>query len=279
MTWHDGQPFTAADVVFSYEYETQYPPVTVPDFSTIKSMEAVDELTVKIELTEADKKFINKLASFVIIPEHIWKDVTEPNSFTASAIGTGPYVLTDYNKEQGLYRYEAYEGFWGSKPRVKVIEFVPVSEEVLAFENGEIDRISITPDLLPRFEDTSTYKVMQYVTTWAYRLYFNMNKRAELKDIAFRQALAYGTDRQQMVDMIERGAAVAGNPGVLHPDNELYNAAVPQYLCDQQKAKDLLDGLSYKDSNGDGMLEDSNGDKLSFKLLCDSDSARLAELY
>ena len=90
VTWHDGQPLTAADVVFSYEYENQYPPVSVPDFSTIKSMEAVDELTVKMELTEADKNFINKLASFVIIPEHIWKDVTDPNSFTESAIGNRP---------------------------------------------------------------------------------------------------------------------------------------------------------------------------------------------
>ncbi|NCC67277.1 MAG: diguanylate phosphodiesterase [Clostridia bacterium] len=278
VTWHDGEAFTAADVAFSYEYENQYPPVSVPDFSTIMSVEAVDDQTVKIVLTEVDKKFLTKMVSFTIIPEHIWESITDPYNYMDSAIGTGPYKLTDYSKEQGSYRFEAYENFWGSEPRVKVIEFVPVSEEVLAFQQGEIDRISITPDIMSNFEDTSEFKIMQYVTTWAYRLYFNMNKRSELADVALRQAIVYAIDRQQLVDMIERGAAVAGNPGILHPDNELYNPDVEQYSYDTDKAKSLLDGLGYKDYDGDGILENSDGEKLSFTLLTDSGASRLAEL-
>lgn len=280
VKWHDGQPFTAGDVAFSYEYANRYPPVSVVDFSGVKKMEAVDDQTVRIELAQPDPNCMTNLASFKIIPKHIWEKVTDPLNFVApeAAVGTGPYRLTDYSKEHGTYRFEANENFWGSKPRVKVIEFVPVSEDILAFEQGEVDRISVTPDVLSRFENNPEYRVIQYETSWAYRFYFNMKQRPELADKTFRQALAYAVNRQELVEKLARGAAVPGNPGVLHPNNKLYNSQVPQYLCNPQKAKDLLDSLGCKDTDGDGVRENSRGEKLSFRLLADEGSSRLAEL-
>ncbi|MDH7576524.1 MAG: ABC transporter substrate-binding protein [Bacillota bacterium] len=280
VKWHDGQPLTAEDVVFSYEYQKQYPPVSAADLSAVRKVEAVDGQTVRIELGQPEPRFLTNLASFTIIPKHIWEKVTDPYNFVApeAAVGSGPYRLADYSKEHGTYRFEVNQDFWGSKPRVKVIEFVPVSEEVLAFEKGEVDRITIPPDLLSRFENNPEYRVMRYETTWAYRLYFNMKRRPELADKAFRQALAYAINRQELVEKVERGAAVPGNPGVLHPSNKLYNSEVPQYPYYRQKAEDLLNGLGYKDTDGDGVREGSRGKKLSFQLLADEGSARLAEL-
>lgn len=280
VKWHDGKPLTAEDVVFSYEYQKKYPPVSSANLSAVKKVEAVDPQTVRIELHQAEPRFLNNLASFTIIPKHIWEKVTDPYNYTElkAVVGTGPYKLTDYSKEHGTYRFVANEDFWGRKPRVKAIEFVPVGEQLLAFEQGEIDRISIEPDLLPRFENNPDYRIMFYETTWAYRLYFNMKARPELADRTFRQALAYAIDRQELVRKIARGAAVPGNPGVLHPGNKFYKPNVPQYLYDPGKAKELLKSLGYKDVNGDGWLENSRGEKLSFTLLCDEGSARLAEL-
>lgn len=280
VKWHDGQPLTAEDVAFSYKYQKQYPPVRAADLSAVRKVEAVDGQTVRIELGQPEPHFLANLASFTIIPKHIWEKVTDPYNFVApeAAVGSGPYRLTDYSKEHGTYRYEANENFWGSKPRVKVLEFVPVSEEILAFEQGKVDRTKITPDLLPRFENNPEYRVMRYETSWAYRLYFNMKRRPELADKTFRQALAYAINRQELVEKLERGAAVPGNPGVLHPNNKLYNPQVPQYPYSPQKAKDLLDSVGYKDINGDGVRENSREEKLSFLLLADERSARLAEL-
>jgi len=280
VKWHDGQPLTAGDVAFSYDYQNRYPPVKVADLSAVRKVEAVDDQTVRIELAQPESHFLANLARFTIIPKHIWEKVTDPYNFVApeAVVGSGPYRLTDYSKEHGTYRFEANENFWGSKPRVKVIEFVPVSEEILAFEQGEVDRIRITPDLLPRFENNPEYRVMRYETSWAYRLYFNMKRRPELADKTFRQALAYAINRQELAEKVERGAAVPGNPGVLHPNNKLYNPEVPQYSYNQQKAEDLLNSLGYKDTNGDGVRENSLGEKLIFWLLADDKSARLAEL-
>ena len=128
--------------------------------------------------------------------------------------------MVDYSKEHGTYHFVANPDFWGSKPRVKEIKFVPAGETILAFEQNEIDRISVTPDILFRYENNPEYKILSYETSWAYRLYFNMKARPELAEKSFRQAIAYAIDRQELVDKIERGAGVPGSPGVLHPNNE-----------------------------------------------------------
>ena len=223
-----------------------------------------------MELNEPEPFFLDKMRSFTIVPKHIWEGVTDPYNLTTSeaAVGTGPYKLTDFSKEHGIYGFEVNENYWGSRPRVREIQFVPVSEAILAFEQGEVDRIGVTPDILSRYENDPEYRVMQYVTSWANRLYFNMNKRPELADIVLRQAMAYAIDRQELVDLVERGKAVPGNPGVLHPiSNELYNPNVPQYNYNLQKAEELLDGLGYKDTDGDGVRENSRGEKLKYQLL------------
>lgn len=279
VKWQDGLPLTAEDVVFSYEYQQQYPPVNIPDFSAVSKVEALDEQTVLMELQETEPFFLDKMCSFTIIPKHVWEGVADPYSLTApeAAVGTGPYILTDFSKEHGIYGFAANDHFWGNKPRVKELQFVPVSEAILSFEQGEVDRIGVTPDILSRYENNPEYRVMQYVTSWANRLYFNMNKRPELADKVLRQAMAYAIDRQELVDLVERGAAVPGNPGVLHPiSNELYNPAVLAYNHNLQQAEELLDSLGYKDTDGDGVRENSRGEKLQYQLL--ATDARLAEM-
>lgn len=277
--WQDGRPLTAEDVVFSYEYQEQYPPVNIADFSALKKVEALDEGTVIMELNEPEPFFLDKMQSFTIIPKHIWEGVTDPYNYTApeAAVGTGPYKLTDYSKEHGIYGFIVNENFWGREPKVKEIQFVPVSEDILAFEQGELDRIGVTPDILSRYENDPEYRVMQYVTSWANRLYFNMNKCPEFMDKVMRQAMVYAIDRQELVDLVERGKAVPGNPGVLHPiSNEFYNPEVPQYNYNPEKAGELLDSLGYKDLDGNGVRLDSSGKKLEYQLL--ATDARLAEL-
>ena len=279
VKWHDGKPFTSDDVVFTYSYMMKYLPVNGGGPAAVQQVEAVDEQTIKIKIKEADVDFLTNLSSWVMIPKHIWENVTDPNNFTDnSAVGTGPYKLTDYSKEHGTYRFAANADFWGSKPRVNEIKFVPAGEAVLAFDQGEIDRNSVTPDIVSRYENDTEYKIMRYETSWAYRLYFNMAKRPELAEKSFRQAIAYAIDRRELVDKIERGNAVPGSPGVLHPNNEYYNSKAAQYSHDIKKAKELLNSLGYKDADAEGILKNSRGEKLSFQLLCDDGSARMAEV-
>src|SRR5690606_2820990 len=123
----------------------------------------------------------------------------------------------------------------GPKQRVDVIKFVPVSDELLAFENGEIDLTGVTPDVLPKYENDPQYKIVENPAFWGYKLALNMEKRPELKDKALRQALAYAIDQEELVEKVARGAAKVASPGYLPVEHVWYNSNVKQYDFDLDK--------------------------------------------
>lgn len=270
LKWQDGTPMTADDIKFSFDYYTKHPPVsndlTVDNKSFIQSVETVDAATVRFKVEKPLSILLGKIGSTRIIPKHIWEKVEDPLKFTTpeAAIGTGPFVLKDYNKEQGAYKFEANKDFWGPKPLVDTLQFIPVSDSVLAFDKGEIDLTgSITTDILPKYQNDKQYKVLQNPAFWGYRLIFNMNTRSELKDKALRQAFAYAIDKNELVEKVARKAAVPGNAGYLPIGHIWFNPNAKNYEFDIEKAKQLLQGKN-----------------LSFKLLTgnSNDELRIAEL-
>lgn len=267
VKWHDGEDFTAEDVKFSFEYGLEHPLVwsdlTKKD---IKDVEIVAENKVLITADEVNASLLYAIGNQRIIPEHIWKDVKVPKEYEEddAVVGTGPYVLSDYNKEHGSYRFDAFENFWGPKQNVKTIKFIPVSEEILAFENEKIDLIDIGSDLLNRYKNDPQFKVVQNPAFWGYRLIFNMRDVEALKDKKVRQAISYAINNKELVDKIERGAAKAGSAGIIPPDNSYYNSEVKEYNHDPDKAEELLNEAGYND--------------LSFDLKIADRTVRMAEL-
>ncbi|WP_205664695.1 ABC transporter substrate-binding protein [Ammonifex thiophilus] len=280
VKWHDGQPFTAKDVAFTLDYARRFPPVWGFDASIIQKVEVLDPHKVKVELTQPMATFLEKMSKLAIIPEHIWKGVNDPYNFTKpeAVIGTGPYKLTDYSKEHGTYKFEANPDFWGPKPRVKTLEFIPVSNELVAFEQGQIAMATVPPDILPRFQNKPEFKVVRQPGFWGYEMLFNLRKNPALALREVRQAIAYAIDRKELVEKLARGAALPGNPGILPPDHIWYNPNVPQYEYDPGKAKELLEKAGFKYLDGDGIRKDEKGRRLSFQLLISGGEARMAEL-
>lgn len=271
--WHDGEPFTADDVVFTFEYIKEYPPVSPTalsmDDSTLLEVEALSDYQVQFTFAEVDPVLFEPLAAVYILPEHIWRDIERPDEFTTeeAVIGTGPYTLTDYDKEHGTYRYEAFRDFWGYEPAFDVIEFIPVSDPVLALERGDIHIAGIPVDVLSRFENDPNYSVIQRPGFWGYRLRFNMERVPEFKSKEVRQAFAYAIDRQDLVDKTARGAAVAGSLGVLPPDHRWFNPDLHKYEQDIERAKVLLNQAGLE------------GQNLSFELLVgEGTEVRIGEL-
>jgi peptide/nickel transport system substrate-binding protein len=269
VKWQDGEPMTAEDVKFSFEYFAKHPPVsndlTADGKSFIQSVEAPDAKTVVFKVEKPLAILLGKIGNTRIIPRHIWEKVEDPLKFNTpeAVIGTGPYVLKEYSKEQGAYKYEAFKDFWGPEQLVNTLQFVPVSDSILAFDKGEIDLTGITTDILAKYQDNKEYKVIQNPAFWGYRLIFNMNKRTELKEKEIRQAFAYAIDKNELVEKVARKAAVPGNAGYLPVGHTMYNSNAVNYDFDIEKAKQLL-----------------KGNKLAFKLLAgnSNDEVRIAEL-
>jgi len=252
--WHDGEPFTADDVVFTFVYTRRYPSVgssrVFQDDDYLREIKAISDYQVQFTLGRPDPTFFEHLYTVDILPRHIWSDIDRPDEFTTeeAVIGTGPFILTDYNKEHGTYRYKAFRDFWGPEPAVDVLEFIPVSDSVLALEKGDIHIAEIPVDALSRFQNNPNYTIMEKPGFWGYRLRFNMVKAPEFNNKEVRQAFAYAIDRQALVDRTARGAAVAGSLGVLPPAHRWFNPELPKYERDVERAKTLIEqaGLAGK---------------------------------
>ncbi len=160
VKWQDGEEMTAEDVRFSFDYYKEHPPVrddlarSQRDY--IEEINLIDDHTIHIQVEAPDATLLGRFGKIPIIPKHIWEDVDDPIKFDGpeAVIGSGPYRLVDYKKEQGAYEFEVFEDYWGYRPAADKIRFIPVSDSILAFENGDIDITDINPDLLSRYEDT-----------------------------------------------------------------------------------------------------------------------------
>lgn len=280
VSWSDGEPFTANDVKFTFDYEQENVPISGGiESEVVDHVQVVDDNTVKFVLIQPVSTFVYKLTGFKIIPQHIYENITDPSSFLdpEAVIGTGPFLLDEYNKEHGSYRFVTNEYFWGPDTAVEAVEFIPVSDAMVAFEQGEIDFTEISPDTLDRFTSDPDIRIIQQPAFWGYQFYFIMNKRAELNDKTIRHAFAYAIDRDELVEKIERGAGKTGQMGILSEDHIWYNSDQPVYEYSPEKARELLDKAGWIDTDGDG-IRDKDGKKLSYVLSLASGEVRIGEL-
>jgi peptide/nickel transport system substrate-binding protein len=186
------------------------------------------------------------------MPRHIWENVDQPEKFTdpKAVIGTGPYKLVDYSREHGTYLYEAYDNYYLGKPEIEQVKFVKVNEEMIpaALKNGSVNAGDIPPELVTDME-ANGFTVLRCPYGWNAKLMIN-HRKEPLSRKEFRQALAYAIDREELVQITQRGYALAGSPGMVPSDSPWFCPDVEQYKYNPEKAKELLEGLGYKLENG-----------------------------
>lgn len=262
--WHDGTPLTAEDAAFTLSYYKDHPPVSndllVGGEYIVTEAKAPDTYTLEVTFDRFDRTYLTKIGGVRILPKHIWETVSDPAAYTGegAAVGSGPYKLESYDAQQGAYRYVAFDQYWGLKPAAAAIEWIPVSDSILAFENKEINLINAPADVLPNYQNNREYTVKTAHSYHSYRLMMNMEAVEELRDVNLRKALAYGIDRQALVDKAARGSAAVSSQGYVLPVSPWYNGNIEQYGYDPDKARKLLNGKTYSftlltDNSSDGM--------------------------
>lgn len=272
LKWHDGQPLTSADVAFTYGFvvtkEGTHSRYTGPS-RVIEKVETPDAKTVVFTLTRAVPSFhIRPLADTPILPKHLWEGQTEPKKFVNS-IGSGPYKMEEYRPDQ-FYRLTANKEYFKGAPSVDSLVIPIIKEPTAMFtavKSGDIDAAAraLSPELVQQFRSDSNLKVLQGPSFAATLMQIN-NERAPLNQKEFRQALDYAINKQQLVDTILLGLGVAASPGFVHPRSTLANPDL-QPRHDAARARQLLDGLGFKDLDGDGFREKADGSKLDLSLL------------
>ena len=266
-TWHDRQKITAADVVFTFDYIKKFPYQTT-NSSMIKSVEAVGSHSVKITLSRPHAPFLDQIAGTIpILPKHIWQNITDPAQFRqkGALIGSGPFKLVDYNKEQGSYLYEAYDSYYQGNPKFKQLKFIKMNAEMsaAALKQRQIDIGQIPPELVKPMEQAGL-TILTMPHDWLAKLVIN-HQQEPFNHSEFRQALAYVIDRKALIDTTLRGQALPGSPGLIPPDNQWYNPILGEkYLYDPGTAGKLLTSLGYSKS---GIHWGKDGQPLEVELL------------
>lgn len=257
VKFSDGKPLTAADVVFTYE--TTAKSSSVVDLSVMKSVEALDDYTVKFTLKKPQSTFVNILANLGIVPKHAYS-----KDYSQNPIGSGPFKFVQWDKGQQLI-VEANPEYYGKKPFFKKITFLYLSEEAAfaAAQAGKVDVAGIVPSYAKQkvsgMRLVSVESVDNRGIMFPYVKSGNKTKDGYpigndvTSDLAIRKAINMAVDRKALVDGVLNGYgspaySVCDKMPWWNPDTVIKDA-------DTEGAKKVLADGGWKDNDGDGILE------------------------
>lgn len=316
VKWHDGQPFTAHDVDFTFNriiYNDDIPASSRPAF-TFRYLEggewtqgrmtvtALDDYTVFCELPVSFAPFLRSMGT-AIYPKHILEPYVDEGTFAstwdistdpAEIVGTGPFTIGLYApaervvmKRNPNYWLKDYEG--SSLPYLDEIIHIIVPDletELIKFRAGETDVHGVLGEefaaLEPLQEDenfTIHKRGPNFGTTF---LVFNMNsgqnpetgepyvdaeKLNWFQNKQFRHAVAHSMDKDAIIEDVQHGLGYPQWSSISPAAGDFHNPNVREYPYDVDTANEILDGLGWKDTDGDGIREDGAGNKIEFSLV------------
>ena len=290
--WHDGEDVTAEDIAFTFtsmasgDYTGGY----YGDVENIKGakdyhdgksdeiegIKVVDEDTIEIEFEKVYAPAVTNLGTVQILPEHVWSEVavgewTNKTELLNNPIGCGPYKLTEY-KSGSYVKFEATSDFFGGEAKTKNLVFKVINADTTQaeFKSGSIDIANVEgltkADIDSLVEEG--YKKIDYDNYMFTYMGFNL-RNEKLQDVNLRKAFMHAINREGIVDNVVEGRGQVVNAPML-PSSWAYpeESMLDSYEYDVEKAKSLLKEAGWEDKDGDGIVENEDGEKLELTLVC-----------
>jgi peptide/nickel transport system substrate-binding protein len=259
VKWHDGQPFTSADVAFS-ALQVWKPLQNLGRvvFKALEKVETPDNYTAVFHFSEPTpfQLIRNALPALTsVLPKHVF-DGTDiaANPANEKLIGTGPFKYAEH-KNGEYYRLERNGDYWGeAEPYLDEIIYRVLPDRAAAagaLEAEEIDLAAFSAVALADLDRISKVPGMNVISkgyeALTYQLVVEINhRRKELSDPRVRQAIAHAIDRDFVVKTIFLGYAKPSTGPVPQYDSQFYTSDVAAYSFDVAKANALLDDAGYK---------------------------------
>lgn len=272
VCWHDGHPFTAHDVEFTYRKLID-PGVRTPysgDFERVSSLEVVDDYTVKVTYKEP---FSPGLSSWgmPVMPQHLLEGGDIHTSVLSRApVGTGPYVFKSW-KTQEKIELAANARYYEKEPYISRLLYRIIPDEATIFLElltQGVDASGLSPlqykrqtDSVPFERRYQKFRLPSFGYTY---MAYNLKDR-RFSDIRVRRALNLAVDKQEIINLVFLGYAREAT-GPFIPESWSYNTAVKAAPYDPRAAAVLLAEAGWRDSDGDGWL-DKGRERFSFTLL------------
>jgi len=285
LTWSDGKPITADDVAFTINLGKMKTVPYNPLYGYIDTVKAVDDKTTRVTFKEPRyQQWANWIYFNPIVPKHLWEGRAEKDVMQGankSPVGSGPYLYEKSDQDRMVWKRN--DKWWGKdklglsmKPKY-IVDVVNTSNEAALGQvlQGDID---LSNNFLPGIASLvkGGYKLQTYFKDAPFMLAANTTwlvpntKKAPLNDPAFRRALAYSMDTDKIVNSVYSNIVEKANPTGLLPiwdkyvDKGAAGELGPTY--DTSEAKGILEQAGYRDTDGDGFVENKDGSKISLKL-------------
>src|SRR5579863_2177481 len=276
VKWNDGQPFTSADVVFTFDLMQQHPALDQNGvLPIIKSVAAPDSSTVVFTLQHKDSTALFRIGDEVfIVPQHIWSTISgDPAKFANDnkPVGTGPYILKSWSPE--LITYTVNPNYWGTKPQVQTIQIPSIKDNTTAITDmvkGQLDWSGI--GWSPDSDSVFSAKDPQHNHTWfaasnTVMLYLNLTK-APFNNLLVRKAISAAINRSQLPQGVAQYAQVANPTGIIIPTDNSWISSQYQSMSfenGQSKVDSYLTQAGFKKAS-DGYYHDASGKVLGFAI-------------
>ncbi|MBB6698032.1 oligopeptide ABC transporter substrate-binding protein [Clostridium algidicarnis] len=304
LTWSDGVPVTADDLIFVYEsvankdyegirFDSDYRNVVgIEEYNkgtaeTISGLNKIDDKTLEVSF----KKYYPGILwgaglTFNAEPKHYLgdipiKEMESHDKVRVKPLSCGPFVVSNIVPGESV-EYIPNPHWFGEKPKVDKIVYKRTSPDTIveALKAGTFDVVDgITVDSYKEYKDLSNIELLSSVQRSYGYVGFKLGKwdgeakevktdtTKKMSDVKLRQAIAYAMDNKEVCEVFYNGLRLPAN-SVMDPAHATFwNSKLAGYNYDPEKAKKMLDDAGYKDVDNDGMREDTKGNKLKINFL------------
>ena len=273
ITWHDGEPFTIDDVIFSVDYMNNV--MASGYLSKVESVEKVSDTQVKMHVKDKAAYFtLGNSAVFVrIFPKHIWENIDDPSNYTGddATIGCGPYKLVDVDEDARTMTYEAVgDTYLGKELTVKKVVVRTYDSQdalVMAVTTGEVDAMydysnPISATMLASISGVENVDSGKSTNLGLFEILFGFNKQPT-DDVEFRKAVSLSLDYELLASTIGGEDGEIPGAGILTPASIGFDDSIAKLYQDTDEAQAVLEEAGYKDVDGDGYREMPDGSEMN----------------
>ena len=250
VTFHDGTPFNADAVKFNFDrmLDENHPFASTGPFplafffSSIESVEVVDDLTVKFTLNEPFAPLMSNLASpsgLIVSPAAVEQHGAD---YGRNPVGTGPFKFEEWQSNTRVV-VSRNEDYWDGPAPLEAVIFRPIADantRVAEMLSGGIDVLLETPpDNVAQFRDDANFQLKEAVGPHVWYVMLNA-KEGPFADKLVRQAVNYAVNKESLVNDVLQGTADVSAGPIPPAFNWAYNEDVAPYPYDPEKARELL---------------------------------------